>query len=215
MSDALIIFIKNPAPGRVKTRIAATEGHAKAMRIYLELMRHTRETALELDVNRFLFYGGSIKYGDDWSEEDFQKHLQAETDLGGRMSAAFQRVSETHDKAVIIGSDCASLTPETVREAFDALDEHPFVVGPTFDGGYYLLGMRRHMPELFKNVAWSTESVFATTTERIKSIGGTYHLTKKLSDIDYAEDWERYGWKLPEIDKKEFKRKYGNEFPSE
>ena len=192
----LIIFVKNPEKGKVKTRLAATVGDDKALSIYLELMRHTREIALATDVKRLLFYSQNINTADAWSNENFEKHLQADGDLGDRMSAAFQTALAQSEKAVIIGSDCASLTPEIVREAINALDENDFVVGPTFDGGYYLLGMKKIAPSLFEKVEWSTESVFTTTIDRIKALGASYHLTEKLSDIDYEEDWVKYGWEI-------------------
>lgn len=194
--NALIIFVKNPELGHVKTRIAKTAGDKRALQIYIELMKHTRKIALAVETSRLLFYSQEINRADDWSNEDFQKHLQVETDLGGRMSAAFAEGFKTHDKVVIIGSDCASLTPEIVQEAFEALDTNDFVVGPTFDGGYYLLGMRSFQPSVFENVEWSTESVFPTTIERINALDATYHLTERLSDIDFEEDWEKYGWEI-------------------
>ncbi len=159
-------------------------------------MRHTREIALATDTERLLFYSQDINRNDAWSNEAFEKHLQADGDLGDRMSAAFQTALTKGEKAVIIGSDCASLTPQIVSEAFAALDDNDFVVGPTFDGGYYLLGMKEFAPSLFENVEWSTESVFTTTIERIKSLDASYYLTEKLSDIDYEEDWVKYGWEV-------------------
>jgi len=197
--QALIIFVKNPKLGHVKTRIAKTAGDARALQIYIELMKHTRKIALSTNSSRLLFYSQEINRVDNWSNDDFQKHLQVETDLGGRMSAAFAKGFEAHDKVVIIGSDCASLTPAIVQEAFDALDKKDFVVGPTFDGGYYLLGMRKFQPSVFDKVKWSTESVFPTTIERINALDATYHLTERLSDIDFEEDWEKYGWKIEEV----------------
>jgi rSAM/selenodomain-associated transferase 1 len=194
--NSLIIFVKNPELGHVKTRIAKTAGDKRALQIYIELMKHTRKIALTADTSRLLFYSQEINRVDDWSNEDFQKHLQVETDLGGRMTAAFAEGFKRHDKVVIIGSDCASLTPEIVQEAFDALDKNDFVVGPTFDGGYYLLGMRSFQPTVFENVEWSTESVFPTTIERINALNATYHLTEHLSDIDFEEDWIKYGWEI-------------------
>lgn len=194
--SSLIIFVKNPELGKVKTRIAQTAGDARALQIYVELMKHTRKIALLVEVTRLLFYSRDINRADDWSNADFQKYLQVETDLGGRMSAAFEKGFEEDDKVVIIGSDCASLTSDIVEEAFRALDSKDFVVGPTFDGGYYLLGMRRFEPSVFEDVEWSTESVFPTTIKRIEGLNASYYLTEKLSDIDFEEDWEKYGWEI-------------------
>lgn len=198
-NKALIIFVKNPELGKVKTRIARTAGDEKALRIYLELMKHTRQIALESSVDLLLFYSQEINTKDDWSNEQFTKHLQVETDLGGRMKAAFQKAFEDHDKVVIIGSDCASLNAEIIKNAFTALEDNSFVIGPTFDGGYYLLGMKQFEPSVFDDIQWSTDEVFPKTIERIQTLNAAYHLAPQLSDIDFEEDWEKYGWALTEV----------------
>ncbi len=195
-TNALLIFIKNPELGKAKTRLAATVGDEHALAIYMELLRHTREIARATDANRLLFYSQFVDDTDDWKNEDFQKYVQAKGDLGHKMQAAFEFALMEHDKAVIIGSDCASLTPEIVAEAFQKLDEFPFVIGPATDGGYYLLGMRKFSPSLFEHIAWSTEAVLPTTLARIEALNADYHLLTELSDIDYEEDWIRYGWEF-------------------
>jgi len=192
--NALIIFIKNPELGKVKTRLAKTVGDEKALAVYKALMEHTRAIAEALPVNRRLFYSQHINESDNWSRKKFQKDLQVEADLGGKMVTAFHTVFKENEKVVIIGSDCASLTPEIVQTAFDKLDEVPFVIG--MDGGYYLIGMNQFTPEVFSNIEWSTETVCSTTIERINSLGKPYFLLPELSDIDYEEDWVQYGWDL-------------------
>jgi len=193
--DTVLIFIKNPELGKVKTRLAATVGDEKALQIYLALLQHTRGIAQSLPVQRLLFYSNFIEEADAWPAEEFEKRVQAPGHLGVRMAQAFQQAfKDAADRVVIIGSDCASLTKEVVLAAFDLLHNHDFVVGPALDGGYYLLGMRSFHPEVFEGIAWSTEEVFPTTIERIKGLGKTYALLPTLSDIDYEEDWEKYGW---------------------
>lgn len=199
--NALIVFIKNPEIGKVKTRLAKTMGDEKALAIYKALMEHTRKIAEALPVNRRLFYSQFINESDTWSRDKFQKDLQIEADLGIKMATAFHTVFKENEKVVIIGSDCASLTPEIVQTAFDRLDEFPFVIGPAMDGGYYLLGMNQFTPAVFGDIEWSTETVCSTTIERINNLNKTYFLLPELSDIDYEEDWVKYGWEL-EADKK-------------
>lgn len=194
--NALIVFIKNPELGKVKTRLAKTLGDEKALAIYQALLKHTRETALQLDVSRMLYYSSFIPEEDEWSEEDFQKYIQYGEVLGERMYYAFEDALTVHDKAVIIGSDCASLTPEIVQEAFDQLDRFPFVIGPAQDGGYYLLGMKRLQIELFTQIPWSTEQVFPETMARINALGKMAYQLPELSDIDLEEDWQKYGWEI-------------------
>jgi rSAM/selenodomain-associated transferase 1 len=194
--NALIIFIKNPEKGKVKTRLAATVGHDKALQIYLELLRHTRELAAQTATSRFLYYSQHLNEQDGWPEAFFQKRLQSGENLGQKMAHAFREVLQNHSKAVIIGSDCASLSKDIIQEAFELLDKYDFVMGPAMDGGYYLLGMREFHPEVFENIAWSTDEVGSETLLRIDQLGKTYSLLPLLSDIDYEEDWEKYGWDI-------------------
>lgn len=196
---ALLVFIKNPEKGKVKTRLAATVGDDKALAIYKALMDHTRNVALATNTNRLLFYSQHINLEDNWSNEDFQKELQAEGALGTKMKFAFVRAFRNARKVVIIGSDCASLTPDIVGDAFAQLSDHDFVIGPAMDGGYYLLGMRSFEAAVFENIAWSTASVFPDTVKIIENLGKTYTLLPELSDIDYEEDWEKWGWDLGEF----------------
>ncbi len=193
---ALIIFVRNPELGKVKTRLAQTVGDREALEIYMALLQHTRQIAGSLQTDRLLFYSHFIDETDEWSASLFQKFLQPVGDLGEKIKLGFERAFEQHDKVLIIGSDCASLSHEIVEEAFQALDAHDFVLGPALDGGYYLLGMNRFTPSLFEDMPWSTEHVAQLSLEKMKALGGSCHLLEPLSDIDYAEDWEKYGWEL-------------------
>lgn len=167
------------------------------MQIYLELVRHTRELALEVEANRLLFYSDFVDETDNWSPTYFQKKTQQGADLGERMQQAFEvAFANGATKAVIIGSDCASLTAGFVETAFQKLEAFPFVVGPATDGGYYLLGMNFYAPSVFSNIEWSTEQVFSTTIKRIQALQKKYFLLPELPDIDYEEDWNRYGWAI-------------------
>ena len=194
--SALLIFIKNIEKGKVKTRLAATVGEERALAIYKELLKHTRNIALLSDVKRYLFYSQKVEKNDGWSGDDFQKLVQINGDLGDKMADGFQRAFQNQKKVVIIGSDCASLTKEIVDQAFSILDQKDFVIGPALDGGYYLIGMRMFLPQVFQNIEWSTEEVFSKTVEIIEGLKKTYGLLPSLSDIDYEEDWLKYGWEF-------------------
>lgn len=191
MAAALIIFIKNPRLGKVKTRLASTVGEAEALRIYRILLEKTREAALGLTgVRRLLFYSDFVETGDGWPEADFEKHLQRGEDLGARMAAAFQDAfASGASRAIIIGSDCPDLSAGLLKAAFAWLQVYDVVLGPTPDGGYYLLGMKQlHLP-LFEGIAWSTDTVRARTLEKIKALGLRRLLFPEYADIDTEEDW--------------------------
>jgi rSAM/selenodomain-associated transferase 1 len=193
---ALIIFIRNPELGKVKTRLARDVGQEKALAIYKALLTHTRDTALAVDAQRLLFYSQAIQTDDDWPTPAFTKLLQSGGDLGERMQLAFAQALERSGKAVIVGSDIAQIKAGIINEAFEALDKKDYVIGPAIDGGYYLLGMKQPTPELFQDMEWSTPNVCQTTLDRIASLGRSCQQVATLSDIDYAEDWERYGWSI-------------------
>lgn len=187
---ALIIFVRKPALGKVKTRLAATIGDAAALDAYLHMLAHTRAVALACDCERYLFYAGDIDEEDAWSSTDFKKYLQADGDLGARMRAAFQQVfSEGHDKALIIGSDCLDLRPSHLSQAYRLLALHEAVLGPASDGGYYLLGLRADIPALFAGIPWSTETVLRDTLAVLNGQGRSYALAETLHDIDTEADY--------------------------
>lgn len=192
MSRGLIIFIKNSIPGKTKTRIAAKKGDAAALSIYKELLDKTRAVCSSVSAERFLYYSDEIILNDEWSQTLYEKELQGGIDLGTRMSEAFANVLKTVDKAIIIGSDCPSITPGLIDEAFDALEHHDVVIGPSFDGGYYLLGLKKHRKELFEHIDWSTDRVFDQTLEKMQSAKASHFSLPMLHDIDHWEDWLDY-----------------------
>ncbi|MDZ7877882.1 MAG: TIGR04282 family arsenosugar biosynthesis glycosyltransferase [Saprospiraceae bacterium] len=195
MKNALIIFIKNPALGKVKTRLARTVGDEKALDIYLELTDITRQNALQLvDVSCHVFYSDFINLTDEWANTFFTKHVQTGNDLGERMSNAFDSILKIHKNALIIGSDCPTLTTEIMEQALVKLENHDFVVGPSTDGGYYLLGFgQKNLNSfVFENMDWSTDKVLSTTLKRIKQHKKTMYLLPPLTDIDEEKDWADY-----------------------
>lgn len=190
--QALLIFIRNPEMGKVKTRLAQEVGDLEALRIYNTLLAHTRQVTLAVDAHRMLFYSDFIDRNDEWPDRRFDKHLQPKGDLGQRMQQAFDMALQAEEGALIIGSDCPELTPAILHEAQDALQQHDFVIGPATDGGYYLLGMNHLDTTLFQNMPWSTDQVFEETIRRIETSNSSYHVLPTLSDIDYAKDWEEH-----------------------
>ena len=193
MKSTLLIFIKNPVAGKVKTRLARTVGDAEALRIYHILLEKTRAAALEAPVNRQLWYSDQIEIADDWPEQLFDKQVQSGADLGERMGNAFKvAFAQGAEKVAIIGSDCPTLSGAILAQAFAALDTQEAAIGPTPDGGYYLLALRRFEPTLFENIAWSTETVFRETIAAAEKAGLRVAQLPQLSDIDTEADWRQY-----------------------
>ena len=193
VNRALAIFIKNPELGKAKTRIAKDSSDEKALDIYLKLLNITRNLANNIDGNKYVFYSQFIDDADNWTSPAFQKKIQGGDDLGERMSNGFQILfTANYTKVILIGSDCPYITQEIIDEAYEKLDNNDFVFGPTYDGGYYLIGMNQFRPIVFSDIKWSTEDVLKTSLERANSIGCKFHLLPTLQDIDHLDDWEEY-----------------------
>ncbi|MCB9236035.1 MAG: TIGR04282 family arsenosugar biosynthesis glycosyltransferase [Bacteroidia bacterium] len=185
----LMIFVKNPELGKVKTRLARTLGEEKALQVYRFLLDHTREVAREVGVDRAVFYSSFADENDSWGEEFFQKYVQEGDDLGERMENAFAKAfAMGYKSVVIIGSDCLELSSQHLNDAFAALIDHDTVVGPARDGGYYLLGMNKIHPEFFLDKQWSTDSVLPNTLRNILELKLSHVLLAELSDVDFEED---------------------------
>ncbi|TDH21610.1 glycosyltransferase [Segetibacter sp. 3557_3] len=188
--DVLLVFIRNPVYGKVKTRLAATMGDEAAFRIYSALLNYTSLVAKSVASEKIICYSDYIEQEDQWS--GYQKLLQTKGDLGEKMKHAFRHAFQSgYAKAVIIGSDCLEITPEIIGAAFDQLDSHDVVIGPANDGGYYLLGMKRLWEPLFENVQWSSSSVFSSTINAITELDLSYFLLPVLNDIDEENDLKR------------------------
>jgi len=196
--NLLMIFIKNPVAGEVKTRLGASIGSANALQVYKKLLSHTREIAVQVKCDREIWYSSMIDRRDSWNSDLFEKKLQQGRNLGVRMSRAFQQAFEAgYEKAVIIGSDCPELEPQHIEDAFDALRSEDAVIGPSEDGGYYLLGMKKYTPEIFSDIEWSTSSVFEETKRHFEQLGLTCKTLEVLNDIDTIEDLKKSDLSLP------------------
>lgn len=184
-----MIFAKNPEIGKVKTRLAETIGEEKALMIYLKLLEHTHAVANSVFSDKAIFYSSRVQEFDILDYYKFPKFLQKGDSLGERMERAFgQAFAQHYEKVVIIGSDCYELTAEIIEDAFSALDNHNVVLGPAHDGGYYLLGMDRHYPHLFKDKAWSTSDVLLDTILDLKKLKLSYQMLPTLNDVDEEKD---------------------------
>lgn len=187
--NLLMLFVRNPELGKVKTRLAASVGPETALDIYLHLLRHTRDITQDLSMDKRVYYSERVEEEDLWPNEHYQKKVQPAGDLGGKMRAAFEAAfSEGYTSVVIIGSDCHQLTSEIINQAFEELKTHEVVIGPALDGGYYLLGMKRLYLDFFQNKRWSTEHVFPDTIADIERLHLSHTLLPYLSDIDELED---------------------------
>lgn len=190
--NAIVVFVKNAVEGKVKTRIGNVKGHHVAVDVYTKLLDIASKIVARVSATRIVYYGKHIEGSDYFTDQLFNKKLQEGEDLGVRMAHAFDQELSHFDKIVLIGSDCPDLTPQIIEHAFDALDESDLVLGPTYDGGYYLIACRKFDIMLFNDMVWSSEKVLDKTVENARKLGFKTHLLEKLGDIDYWEDWEAY-----------------------
>lgn len=186
--NALIIFIKNPELGKVKTRLALTVGQQTALDVYLKLLDITCTVSKSVSGFRYLYYSTEIIESDIWENQLFEKKLQNGKDLGSRMADAFEEILKFSNKAVLIGSDCPELSSDIINSAFIALDRSDFVLGPSVDGGYYLIGMKDFEKSVFQDIAWSTDVVYSQTVLKINELGKTMYELPVLSDLDDYKD---------------------------
>lgn len=187
--EAIIIFVRNPVLGSVKTRIAAKLGAEAALKVYHKLLDHTHRIVLPLAATKFVFYADGINHADIWENDSFGKQNQPAGDLGFKMQHAFETLfAMGYQRLLIIGSDCYDLTTAQVSEAFEKLKKNDVVIGPAVDGGYYLLGMKKMYSSLFQNIQWSSETVLNQTIKACEIENAVYSKLPTLSDVDEAED---------------------------
>jgi rSAM/selenodomain-associated transferase 1 len=191
--EVLLVFVKAPRSGMVKTRLAAAVGDETAAELYRAMAdRVRRETAGGPERRVFVFAPEAARPEVEAWLAGETCEPQAAGDLGARMAAAFERAFAGGARRVaLIGTDVPDLSRVHVRAALDALEHHDVALGPAADGGYYLIALRRPCPELFHGVAWSTPAVREQTLARASAAGLRVAELAPLSDVDTIGDLRR------------------------
>ena len=198
MRRAVLIFVKNPEPGRVKTRLAATLGAERAAEIYRRLVAEVF-ARLPDDAQAIACFDPperreEIEQWLDGIAAGKAMHFlpQAAGDLGARLAHAFEEAfARGYQRVAAIGTDCIEIDAAHFTEAWTALDAHDIAIGPSTDGGYYLIALTAPRVPLFQQIPWSTERVFAETLARAASENLRVHLLPIRHDVDTEEDWRR------------------------
>ena len=195
---AIIIFARYPNKGKVKTRLAKEIGEESALEFYKSCAENTFAECKKLKSEKILLY---IFYSDvkdktlisKWAGFDFIPIPQNGTTLGERMQNAFEEVFASGvKKAVIIGTDVPDIEANLIKDSCDILNSADTVIGPSADGGYYLLGMKKTHNFLFDDIKWSTHPFFAETCNRIVKNRLTFFILPKLIDIDIKDDFIKW-----------------------
>jgi len=196
----LIVFIRYPEPGKVKTRLIPDVGAEAAAFLYKQMAEYTLQQARELQLFRPIlievwFTGGSEAQMRNWLGDDYDYYLQPEGGLGDRLSYALQTaIAQGGNSVILIGTDCPELDTAILDRGFRELQQHDLILGPATDGGYYLIGLKRFVPQLFTDIPWSTAVVLQKTVKAAEELGLTISCLPYLTDIDTAKDiviWER------------------------
>jgi uncharacterized protein len=194
MGRVLGVFAKAPRAGEVKSRLAAAIGAAAAAKLYDAFLRDLLPRLATIEANRILAFASPADHDffNSLCGTQFELQVQAGEDLGTRMSVFFQGQFARHaTQVVLVGSDSPDLPLDRIEQAFSELARHDVVLGPSDDGGYYLIGMRRFIGELFSRIDWSTPSVFPQTTDRLREIRAGHAVLESWYDVDLPQDLER------------------------
>lgn len=193
----VLLFVKLPEKGKVKSRIAQRMGEDLVLILYENMVLDTIDM---LTRGRFPFRicftpPDARDRITAWLGQGYHAVPQIGDDLGERMEKAFKQVfSEGVEEALLIGSDIPGLTAGIVDEAFSALRTNEAVIGPAEDGGYYLIGFnnRAFVPDIFHGMAWSTGTVFRETMDKLHDASLTVPTLPALNDMDTVEDLKRF-----------------------
>jgi len=194
MSKKLIIFTKYPEKGRVKTRLAETLGEAFASEFYKMCAGYIFNECIKLKrsgIDLLIFYAEEEDRNKirGWVPESFELFRQEGENLGERMYNAFSHLLKFNaEKAVLIGTDIPDISSSLIEKSFEYLDDHEAVIGPSSDGGYYLIGLSKLNKDIFTGIQWSTGKVLENTLIKLKERNLSYKLLPELIDIDKESD---------------------------
>jgi rSAM/selenodomain-associated transferase 1 len=188
MSRKIIIFQKNRLPGQVKTRLAKTIGDEKALEIYDFMVKNIHACIEPLGFDTSVYFSHFDEKNVLWDYAS--KSIQTQDpDLGIRMYDAIKHELEKgYTKVILIGTDFLDFQKELIEDAFNQLDQNDYVFGPTYDGGYYLVGCKKVHSEVFLDKIWSTETVLIEAIDELEKLKLTVGFTEKINDIDTEED---------------------------
>lgn len=189
----ILLFLKAPRQGTVKTRLAKTLGKKSAQNIYRQLVEH-QLASLPGDADLEIHFAPADAENEfkTWLGPDRLYIPQCEGDLGDRLSwAVHNAFNQGAGRVACIGADCPGLTADQFHEAENHLQSADVVVGPTIDGGYYLIAMNTYHPELFLDIPWSTSRTLEITLDKAERAHLRVHTLKTLEDVDHESDWVR------------------------
>jgi uncharacterized protein len=183
--------VRSSVPCTVKTGKVDTISEQESASMRFQLLMHTQRVTIDLAADKFLFINESSADEGLWNKTLYLKRMQRGRGTGEIMMHAFETVfSMGYSKVVMIGSDSIETETSHLMHAFDHLNNYDVVIGPAQEGGYYLLGMKKMQPLLFKQKAWNTSFLLQQMLDDITQLRLTYHLQQVLNDVE--EEKEKY-----------------------
>ncbi len=202
--EIILLFTKFPRPGCCKTRLIPALGPEKAalvQKIMTQSVLQKIDDFSRIYPCKTIVYhdGGSIGEMSKWLGKRFFYKKQHPGELGERMFQAISAQFSDCRAVLLVGADCPSIDSGIFQEGFAALQTNDVVIGPAFDGGYYLIGVRKSLSReslhfLFSDITWGTSAVLAQTLKRISTLQLNHQLLKKLHDIDTPEDLQYFDY---------------------
>ena len=188
----VILFVKEPKLGHVKTRLAKSCADDFTLVLY-QFFVHDSINTLQCGKTDFKLCADKNLELIDKTFGKYDNFLQVKGDLGVKMQKAFEEMFDRgYEKVVLIGSDTPHITNSILDESFEQLNRHDAVLGPSEDGGYYLIGFNKDSfdKKSFENIAWSTPKVLEQTLQRLHA--KSVYLTQELNDIDILDDLKSF-----------------------
>ena len=188
----LIIFTKYPRPGLVKTRLIPVLGEIGAANLQQWMTAETLQKMQSLsqdDIDIYIYFTGSSDRAMQEMFGDFNYCHQCTGNLGERMFSAFSDLlGKVSTQVILIGCDCPDLTPNFIRQGFEQLNDRDLVLGKAADGGYYLIGLKQVIPQLFQEISWGSDLVLSQTSKIAEKLSLSIAYLPILHDIDRPED---------------------------
>jgi uncharacterized protein len=191
VKSCVVLFGRQPVPGRAKTRLAPALGADGAAAVAGVMLQHALTAAGTAGVEVHLSLA-EAPADDTWAPRHVSLSIQLQGDLGERMHDVFeQRFADGFDRVVLTGTDIPLCSGAHLRAALRCLDEAPVVLGPAEDGGYYLVGQRTPGADIFRDIPWSSEETLHATHDRLTALGLSYARIETLPDVDTPDDLRR------------------------
>jgi len=196
MKNCVLCFIKHPKSNNAKSRLAKEIGAQKAGALYSLMIEDVLDVLQKVKAETIIFYYQK-KYLPEFEKRfgaDFKYIEQKGNNLGRKLNNAFKYVKEKYKKILVVGSDVPAISEKIINSAFKSLNSYDCVIGPSYDGGYYLIGFRdkKYTDKVFNRISWSTDKVFSQTRDILKNQKIKYAKVPKLTDIDNIESLRNF-----------------------